>query len=64
MTSVRWRLLAAAGAAFITVVPTRQGLHAQAVVTGRVAVTGTGQPLADARVVVIGPHERPPLPKL
>src|SRR4051812_18266060 len=50
----RWRILAAAGAA-LTLLTGASRLSAQGgTITGRVTAQGTGQPLAEARVLVIG----------
>ena len=50
----RWRILAAAGAA-LTLLTAAGSLQAQGgTITGRVTAAGTGQPLAEARVLVIG----------
>jgi TonB-linked SusC/RagA family outer membrane protein len=52
MTSGRWRWFAAIGAALTLLTGATSRLAAQGTVTGR--VTGSGQPLADARVLLIG----------
>jgi len=49
----RWRILAAAGAA-LTLLTAAGRLHAQGTITGKVTAQGSAQPLADARVLVIG----------
>ena len=54
MSFGRWRLLTIAGAAIALLSGTGRQLAAQGTVTGRVTATGTDQPLADARVLVIG----------
>ena len=49
----RWRILAASAALTLLTLPGR--LHAQGgTISGRVTAAGTGQPLAEARVLVIG----------
>jgi TonB-linked SusC/RagA family outer membrane protein len=52
MTSGRWRLFAAVGAALTLLTGASSRLAAQGTVTGR--VTGSGQPLVEARVLLIG----------
>jgi TonB-linked SusC/RagA family outer membrane protein len=52
MTFGRWRISAAVGAALMLLTGAAHHLQAQGTVTGR--VTGSGQPLAEARVLVIG----------
>src|SRR4051812_22850830 len=49
----RWRILAATGAAF-TLLTAAGRLGAQGTLTGRVTAQGSGQPLAEARVLLIG----------
>jgi TonB-linked SusC/RagA family outer membrane protein len=49
----RWRFFAAAGAAF-TLLTAAGRLSAQGTVTGRVTAQEGGQPLAEARIIVIG----------
>ena len=51
----RWRLSAAIGAALTLLTGATRHAGAQASsITGRVTAQGTGQPLAEARVLVIG----------
>jgi hypothetical protein len=53
MTSARWRLLAASAA--VTLLASGSKLAAQGTVTGRVtAAEGAHQPIAEARIIVIG----------
>src|SRR6185503_7868426 len=49
----RWRILAAAGAA-LTLLSAAGRLSAQGTITGKVTAQGSAQPLAEARVLVIG----------
>jgi TonB-linked SusC/RagA family outer membrane protein len=50
----RWRLLTIAGVVVALLGGTGRHLAAQGTITGRVSTQGTDQPLADARVLVIG----------
>src|SRR5436309_2571330 len=51
----RWRALAAPGAAVLVALLAQAApLAAQGTITGRVTTQGTSQPIADARVLVIG----------
>lgn len=54
MTLGRWRLLTIAGAATALLSGAGHQLAAQGTITGRVTAQTTNQPLADARVLVIG----------
>jgi TonB-linked SusC/RagA family outer membrane protein len=54
MTLARWRAFAATAAALLLLAPASRALLAQGTITGRVAAVGTGQPVADARVLAIG----------
>ena len=48
----RWKFFVASAA--LALAPLTHAILAQAVVTGRVTGVGTGQPVADARIVVVG----------
>ncbi len=53
MTVARWRLLAVSGA-LILLAPVGRSLAAQGTVTGRVTAKDSEQPLAQARVLIVG----------
>jgi len=55
MISLRWKSFAAAAVIGTSMVALPVGgAHAQGTVSGRVTAQGTGQPLADARILIIG----------
>jgi TonB-linked SusC/RagA family outer membrane protein len=47
-------LLLVCGAALLCVVPSRNALHAQGTITGKIIAEGSGQPVAGAHVLVLG----------
>ena len=53
MTSVRWRMLAVAGAALTLLVGAGRSLVAQGTITGRITGPGGTSPLAESRILVI-----------
>ncbi len=54
MTLGRWRILAVGSAALTLLLGAGRGAHAQGTVTGQVTNQAASQPLAEARVLVIG----------
>jgi TonB-linked SusC/RagA family outer membrane protein len=54
MTSGRWRLFTAAGAALVRLAGAGRRSSAQATITGRVTAQAANSPLGDVRVLVIG----------
>jgi TonB-linked SusC/RagA family outer membrane protein len=54
MTLGRWRVVAATAAALMAFTAAARSAHAQGIIRGQVTSATTSQPLADARVIVIG----------
>lgn len=54
MSLGRWRILAASGAALMLLLPATRSLQAQSTIRGHVTAATGGQPLAGARVLVLG----------
>jgi TonB-linked SusC/RagA family outer membrane protein len=57
MSLGRWRILAASGAALMLLLPAARSLQAQGTIRGRITASSGGQPLAGARVLVLGGNQ-------
>src|SRR4051812_3571036 len=54
MSTGRWKLIAYVATATVLLLAPRQAARAQGTISGRVTTQATGQPLPEARVLVIG----------